>query len=223
MFDVYTHGRRDIGKVALTFDDGPNPPRTEEILDVLAGEGVRATFFLIGRFAERWPRTVERILAADHVIGNHSYSHTRWVSDYDRAEAVLGHLTGRPSRFGRAHLFDYASYALWGAARSGDVVTIDSDANPADWSLTTPDAVVRATLEHPSLANGSIIDLHDSSEFDDDPARLARPIPTVRALRTIIRGLRDLGHEPVGLDELELVEPRVWRDGKEGAATTWPD
>jgi peptidoglycan-N-acetylglucosamine deacetylase len=223
MFDVYTHGRRDVAKVALTFDDGPNPPRTEEILDVLAGEGVRATFFLIGRFAERWPRTVDRIVEGGHVVGNHSYSHTRWVSDYDRAEVVLGHLTGRASRYGRAHLFDYASYALWGAARGGDVVTVDSDANPADWSLTTADQVVRATLEHPSLANGSIIDLHDSSEFDDDPARLSRPIPTVRALRTIIRGLRDMGYEPVGLDELELVEARTWRDGKEGAATTWPD
>jgi peptidoglycan-N-acetylglucosamine deacetylase len=223
MFDVYLHGRRDVAKVALTFDDGPNPPRTEEVLDVLAGEGVRGTFFLIGRFAERWPRTVERIVDGGHVIGNHSYSHTRWVSDYDRAEVVLGHLTGRTSRYGRAHLFDYESYALWGAARRGDVLAVDSDANPADWSLATPDQVTRATLEHPSLANGSIIDLHDSSEFDDDPARLSRPLPMVRALRTIIRGLRDKGYELVGLDELELVEPRTWRHGKEGAATTWPD
>jgi peptidoglycan/xylan/chitin deacetylase (PgdA/CDA1 family) len=223
MFDVFLHGHRDVPKVALTFDDGPNPPRTEEILDILAAEGVRASFFLIGRFAERWPRTVERIMAAGHVIGNHSHTHTRWVSDYDRAEVVLGHLTGRSSRYGRAHLFDYASYGLWGAVRSGDVLTIDSDANPADWSRATPEEVVRATLEHPSLANGSIIDLHDSSEFEDDPARLSRPVPTVRALRTIIRGLRDRGLEPVGLDELELAEPKSWDPGKEGAATTWPD
>jgi peptidoglycan/xylan/chitin deacetylase (PgdA/CDA1 family) len=223
LFDVFLHGRRDVPKVALTFDDGPNPPRTEEILNILAGEGVRASFFLIGRFAERFPRTVDRIIAGGHAVGNHSWSHTRWVSDYDRAEVALGHLTGQPSRFGRAHLFDYASYALWGPARSGNVLTIDSDANPADWSRATADEVVRATLDHPDLANGSIIDLHDSSEFEDDPGRLSRPIPTVRALRTIIRGLRDKGLEPVGLDELELVEPRTWRPGKEGAATTWPD
>lgn len=218
---VYTHGRRDIPRVALTFDDGPNPPRTEEVLAILADADVRGTFFLIGRWAERWPRTVDRIVAGGHVVGNQSYSHTRWVSDYDRAEVVLGHLTGAPSRFGRAHLFDYSSYALWGPARSGDVITIDSDANPADWSWASADEVLDATLNHPNLQSGSIIDLHDSSEFDDDPGRLSRPTPMIRALPAIISGLRGRGFELVGVDELELADPIEWRPGQDGPAMTW--
>jgi len=222
-FLVYTHGRRDQAKVALTFDDGPNPPRTEQVLEILARAGVRATFFIIGRWADRRPRSVERIADAGHVIGNHSYLHVRSVSDYDRAQAAIGHLTGRACAYGRAHLFDYPSYALWHAVEEGSVLTIDSDANPADWSLATADEVVRATLEHPSLGNGSIIDLHDSSEFDDDPARLARPLPMIEALPRIIDGLRARGLELVGLDDMELAEPKHWRAGRVGSANHWAD
>ena len=65
----YVRGRTDGPKIALTFDDGPNPPRTEEILEILAAKGARATFFVIGKWAERWPRTLERIVAGGHVVG----------------------------------------------------------------------------------------------------------------------------------------------------------
>jgi peptidoglycan/xylan/chitin deacetylase (PgdA/CDA1 family) len=222
-FPVYTHARRDQPKVALTFDDGPNPPRTEQVIAVLEAAQVRATFFVIGRWVERWPRTVERMLAAGHLIGNHSYAHVRSLSDYDRAEVAIAHVTGGPSRFARAHLFDYPSYALWHAVQAGDVLTIDSDANPADWSRTSAEEVVRATLDHPSLGNGSIIDLHDSSEFDDDPARLARPLPMIAALARIIDGLRERGYELVGLDELELSDPKPWTPGRAGPADNWPE
>lgn len=223
VFPVYTHGRRDQAKVALTFDDGPNPPRTEQVLDVLAAAGVRATFFLIGKWVDRWPRSVERIAAAGHVIGNHSYLHVRSVSDYDQAQAAIGHVTGQACVYGRAHLFDYPSYALWHAVEEEAVLTIDSDANPADWSSTSADEIVRATLEHPNLGNGSIIDLHDSSEFDDDPARLARPTAMIAALPRIIDGLRARGYQLVGLDELELNEPKHWRPGRVGTAHQWDD
>lgn len=222
-FPVYTHGRRDQPKVALTFDDGPNPPRTEQVLEILGRAHVRATFFLIGKWVERWPRTVERIAAAGHVIGNHSYLHARSVSDYDRAQVAIGHVTGQACAYARAHLFDYPSYALWTAVEEGQVLTIDSDANPADWSLASADAIVRATLEHPNLGNGSIIDLHDSTEFDDDPARLARPVPMIAALPRIIEELRVRGYQLVGLDELELAEPRHWQPGRAGTANQWPD
>ena len=103
--DIYTHGRRDQPLVALTFDDGPNPPVTDQILDILAEREVRATFFPIGRWVERWPQAFARMVAAGHVVGNHSYRHDRCLGDFDRAEAVLANVTGKPSRFLRAHFF----------------------------------------------------------------------------------------------------------------------
>ena len=61
--------------VALTFDDGPHPPYTDRLLDVLAKHNVKATFFMIGDRIERHPETVYRAIAEGHQIGNHSYSH----------------------------------------------------------------------------------------------------------------------------------------------------
>ena len=95
---IYTHGRRDRPTVALTFDDGPNPPVTDQVLEILAQREVRATFFPIGRWVERWPQAFARMVAAGHVIGNHSYRHDRYLGDFDRAEAVLANVTGKPSR-----------------------------------------------------------------------------------------------------------------------------
>jgi peptidoglycan/xylan/chitin deacetylase (PgdA/CDA1 family) len=61
--------------VALTFDDGPHPEYTPRVLDILAEAGVRATFFVVGREAARYPELVRRIQAEGHGIGNHTFSH----------------------------------------------------------------------------------------------------------------------------------------------------
>ena len=63
--------------VALTFDDGPNPDATPLILDTLAEKGVRATFFVLGSHAERWPELVRRISHEGHQLGNHGYFHRK--------------------------------------------------------------------------------------------------------------------------------------------------
>src|ERR1700677_3847379 len=63
------------GELALTFDDGPTPACTPRLLDILAQHDVRATFFLIGGFAQQQPDLVRRIHSAGHLIGNHSWSH----------------------------------------------------------------------------------------------------------------------------------------------------
>ena len=63
--------------VALTFDDGPNPDATPLILDTLREKRVRATFFILGSHAERWPELVRRIAHDGHQIGNHGYFHRK--------------------------------------------------------------------------------------------------------------------------------------------------
>ncbi len=216
----YTHGRRDQLQVALTFDDGPNPPRTDQILEILEGRGVRATFFVLGKWVERFPQAFERIVARGHAIGNHSHLHLTNLGDFDRAEAAIGNLLGRPTNYLRAHYFNFFTCLHSPLALSPEVKIVDADVNPADYAKTDPQAIVEATLNHPSLAGGSIIDLHDGSESDDAALRLARPLPMIRALPAIIDGLRAKGFELVSLDEMALVDPVAWRyDGRGTFAT----
>jgi peptidoglycan-N-acetylglucosamine deacetylase len=213
--DVYFHGRRDVPKVALTFDDSPNPPRTDEVANILNEHGVRGTFFVIGKWVVKYQESLERLFRAGHVIGNHSYEHHYRVGDYDKAETVIANITGKRSIFLRAHGFDYESLAQSVTANLPTSRIIDADVNPADYARTDPDEIIKGVLENENLGNGSIIDLHDGSELDDAAQRLARPLPMLEALPAIIDGLRERGLEPVGLDQLELVDPKRWPDEME--------
>ena len=69
------HGPRDKRQIALTFDNGPSPRGTEEILNLLRHEGVPATFFLLGRQVEQYPSLARAIISEGHLIGNHGYTH----------------------------------------------------------------------------------------------------------------------------------------------------
>jgi peptidoglycan/xylan/chitin deacetylase (PgdA/CDA1 family) len=61
--------------IAFTFDDGPHPDGTPQILDVLAAHGARATFFVLGRCAAQWPNLVRRAVDEGHLVANHTYDH----------------------------------------------------------------------------------------------------------------------------------------------------
>ena len=75
----------------LTFDDGPDPEHTPRILDVLAKNNARASFFLLGEEVERFPAIVQRIVEEGHLLGNHSYNHPhfmrlKWADQLDQIE-----------------------------------------------------------------------------------------------------------------------------------------
>ena len=93
---------------------------------------------------------------------------------------MIGNLLGRPTRFLRAHYFNFFTCLFSPVALSAEMKIVDADVNPADYSESDPQSIIDATLDHPSLAGGSIIDLHDGSESDDDALRLARPLPMIR-------------------------------------------
>ena len=102
--------RRAGRRVALTFDDGPDPQRTPAVLDLLARQGVRATFFVVGARAEAHPELVRRMVAEGHVVGNHSYTHSwrfplrslgRTMEELCRTGEVLHRITGRQPRLFR--------------------------------------------------------------------------------------------------------------------------
>lgn len=77
MGDIVPRVETDEKVVALTFDDGPTPEATDEILSILKAHNVKATFFLIGADIEKYPESTKKLIAAGHEIGNHSYSHER--------------------------------------------------------------------------------------------------------------------------------------------------
>src|SRR5215471_4899866 len=72
---TFTGLARGTKQLALTYDDGPNDPHTFRLLEVLARQNVRATFFLIGRYVQQRPDIVGELVKAGHVIGNHTFTH----------------------------------------------------------------------------------------------------------------------------------------------------
>jgi peptidoglycan/xylan/chitin deacetylase (PgdA/CDA1 family) len=100
--------------VALTFDDGPNPTWTPQVLAVLARHHVHGTFFVIGKRAEAYPDVLQRIVDAGHVVGNHTWDHptvgrdmysltaAQLVTEFDPTTALIKDATGRPVCFFRS-------------------------------------------------------------------------------------------------------------------------
>lgn len=213
----YKHGVRTQNCVALTFDDGPNPPRTEQILAILKESGARATFFVMGKWAQRFPESVRRMVAEGHLVGNHGYSGQRRLGDLDEAEAVIGHITGLPCRYLRAHTYNYPAFFQSMVSRLPGNLVIDAEVHSSDWKfgydgapLTSPEEITRNVLDCPELGPGSIIEFHDGGEMDEASTRLWRPLPTIAALPGIIAGLQARGLSCVRLDEMELAEPTEW-------------
>lgn len=115
VFGNFVYRKKTTEKIiALTFDDGPNPPFTSRILDVLAAHHIQATFFLVGKNVEKYPDVVRAMVNAGHVIGNHSYSHSFWEyfrhpffeSEITHTQDIIQRITGKtPALFRPPWLF----------------------------------------------------------------------------------------------------------------------
>ena len=181
--------------VSITFDDGPNPVATPRILDVLRREGVQATFFVLGRHAERWPELVRRMAAEGHQLGNHGYWHRklhRRSPAYVRDDLVRGTMAierasggVRPRVFRAPHGF--RSPWVTPIAASLGQRTIGWSLGVWDSARPGADEIARRALAGSSA--GSILLLHDGDGYDADGDRLQ----TAEALPAIIRGLRARG------------------------------
>jgi len=195
--------RAGAGAVALTFDDGPWPGGTERILEILAREGVRAAFFVIGRYAAEHPEMVRRIHDEGHLIGNHTFDHSRlgmfrgwtyWDDQVRRTNEVVAELTGSEPVYFRPPMGFKSPPSMRAARRNGcEVVTWSRRA--LDGVTTTADAIVR----HVSGAeDGEIVLMHDGR----DPMSRREVGATAEALPEVIARLRDKGLGIVRLDEL---------------------
>jgi len=204
VFGAYPYrGERRDRVVALTFDDGPNEPYTSQIARYLAGKGVRATFFQVGRCVERFPDTTAELAAAGHVIGNHSYAHAfhaylvpgRLAREIARTQRILA------VRLGRAPAL-YRSPWLWRqpmllrAVRRQALQPVSGEFCHA-FEVFQPDAARIARRAVAKTRPGSILIFHDG--FDGRGGNRAE---TVRAVRLTTEELLRRGYRFVTVDEL---------------------
>ena len=185
---------------SITFDDGPNPLATPRILDVLKREDVRATFFVLGRHADRWPDLVKRVADEGHQIGNHGWHHRklhRRTPGYVRDDLTKGtesieRACGvHPTVFRAPHGF--RSPWVTPIARSLGQRTIGWSLGVWDSARPGVDEIVTRTLD--GMRPGSILLLHDGDGYDPDGDRQQ----TAEALPRIIGGLRTRGFSFVTL------------------------
>lgn len=194
------------GELALTFDDGPNPAWTPRLLDILATHQVQATFFLVGRYAEAEPELVRRIVAAGHLIGNHSWSHvnlaltaaSRVKEELTRTSQTLEQIAGVPVRYFRPP-FGARRPVVFLIARSLGMVPVLWNAMTTDWSEPLADRIAeRLTRKIDRLerqGRAANIVLHDGSHLD----RAADRGPSVAAAGQLVARYKST-HRFVALD-----------------------
>jgi peptidoglycan/xylan/chitin deacetylase (PgdA/CDA1 family) len=169
--DAVVRGPEGARGVALTFDDGPDPETTREVLDVLDRRGVKATFFVIGAKAEKHPDVVKEIIDRGHEVGVHSFAHDRLFSlrgakrvrdDLERAVRTIEDLTKtRPVLFRPP--IGHTNPTIARVADELDLVVVG-------WSVAARDGIARTKAEDVvarvdrGLEDGAIVAMHDAAE-----------------------------------------------------------
>lgn len=190
----YSAKTADKNKVAITFDDGPNPEYTVELLEGLQKRGVKATFFVLGAEVEKYPDIVKKIDDGGHLIGVHSYEHVNFgqigdeaaIEQIEKTQEAIHNVTGKYAGYIRP------PYGCWKKSLDVEVPLIEVlwDIDPLDWATKDADTVVQRILK--GVTEGSIILLHDASQS------------SVQAAFSVIDILQQENYEFVTVEDLLL-------------------
>ena len=199
------------GKIALTFDDGPSPDWTPQILDILKDKAVQATFFIVGSEGNAAPGLVKRMVAEGHDVGNHTFTHPNLATapaevlkvELNATQRLFQALTGRamrlfrPPYLGDAHPNDENALRVLRQAQDLGYITVGLKVDPDDWQQPKANEIVARVLAAVSDPNpdnrGQIVLLHDAGGDRHE---------TVAALPVLIDALRAKGFELVPVSEL---------------------
>ena len=201
-------------EIALTFDDGPNPTYTPQVLSILHQYGVSATFFVIGEQVQAYPDLVQQEHAMGHIVGNHSWNHPDLTTlSADHIHTQLGNTsdaieqaTGVRPTFFRPPYGAYNYQVLLQASNLG-LQPILWSVDPQDWNgPPSSNIIVQRVLN--MAQNGSIILMHDGG---GDRSQ------TVAALPAIITQLRSYGYQLVTVPQLISDDAQ----GKTGQSSPW--
>lgn len=202
---VYRAGDPGCGSVALTFDDGPTPGATDRVLDVLGELGARASFFVVGRHVERFPKLVERMHDEGHLVANHSLDHEHfglfgrrgyWREQVGRTDRLIEQVIGRRPAMFRPPMGIKTYYSAKAAAEAGHTVVT--------WSRRAFDGVpteserIVARLG-PRARGGDVLLLHDGI---DPQGRPRDPSPTAEAIKPLVEMLRNRGLSVARVDDV---------------------
>lgn len=190
--DVQGNAKEEKKKVALTFDDGPHPQYTVEMLEGLKEKNVKATFFLLGEEVEKYPEIVKQMHEEGHVIGNHSYRHEQLskltmqqaCEQVNRTNKLIYDITGENPAYLRPPFGDWHEKLDCEA----NMVEVLWDVDTLDWSSQNHGQIVNKVLKN--VKENDIILMHDGYET------------SVTAAMEIIDTLRKQGYEFVTVDEI---------------------
>lgn len=172
--DALVHGPSSANGVALTFDDGPDPVHTREVLDALDKHEAKATFFVIGHKAEKHPDLVREILERGHTVGVHGFAHDRLFSlrgskrvrsDLERAIRVLEIITDRTPTLFRPPI-GHTNPTIARIADQLDLTMVGWSVRARDGLASATPAAVVSRISR-GLEDGAIVLLHDAAERGD--------------------------------------------------------
>lgn len=189
---IEEEGVADSPKIALTFDDGPHPYYTEQLLDGLKERGAKASFFVLGKQAQAYPDLIKRMQEEGHLVGNHTYSHMQlgknnreaFKAELVKTSEVLSELTGEEVQYVRP------PYGSWDKGFETELMmfpvlwTVD----PMDWCSDDVAGIVRKVTK--KSKENSIILMHDEYKS------------SVTAALQIVDILQEQGYEFVTVDEI---------------------
>ncbi|CAM2990378.1 polysaccharide deacetylase family protein [Paenibacillus taichungensis] len=203
VWEVPTHDKL----IALTFDDGPDPVQTPQILALLEQYQAKGTFFVLGKWAEKFPDLIKQEQREGHEIANHTYAHTyavrstradKYSHEMNIAEkSIVGAGAQRPTLF-RPPGGYYNDMVIQVAKQQGYTIVLWSwHQDTRDWASPGVSAIVNKVLKN--ARNGDIVLFHDKVEGKSQ---------TVAALKTILPKLQEQGYRFVTVSELLAVKAR---------------
>ena len=185
-------------RIAITFDDGPHPRYTPQILDILARYDAKATFFSVGMNAEAYPKLVRRILSEGHELGNHTYNHYHTPKmdgevlrrDILACSEALQKISGSEPRLFRPPE-GVCTEEIKALCRERGYTIVMWSIDTRDWAHTSVADIVKNVQKN--ATDGAIILMHDFT---------GKNSPTPAALRQILPILQESGFEFVTVSEL---------------------
>jgi peptidoglycan/xylan/chitin deacetylase (PgdA/CDA1 family) len=195
------HGPTTSNEVALTFDDGPNVGSTEKVMAILDANGIKGTFFEVGKAIDADPQITKALYLDGQLLGNHSYNHDQWrwldprYLELQRTQDAFQRAIGRCPVLYRPPHGDRTPF-LARVVRDHHMHMVLWSASAGDWATNDAQLVARRILAN--ARPGAILLLHDGLDGLPNKDRSV----LVRALPLIIAGLRAKGLKPVRLDQL---------------------
>ncbi|MFZ1913321.1 MAG: glycosyltransferase, partial [Propionicimonas sp.] len=195
-FGVKRSGLSPARNVALTFDDGPDPVYTGQILDILTKYNVKATFFVVGESVSRWPDVVRRAVAEGHPIGSHTFYHTddtevvdsRFTLELDATQRAMRAVSQRASTLFRQPYNVDSQPATSDVLHPLDVVahlgytTVNADIDSDDFANPGVPAIVDTVLNGLDATGSNVVLFHDGGgDRAQTVAALEQLIPTLQA------------------------------------------